>query len=121
MSKIKLEWFNREQNDPFKRFPCYGGIVIYDNKLKKLIYCEPKFTYFRATKDGIQTDLHYSSYTENYVKDFDLWASFPIHKCISELVTSPFDILYDLNRDYNSYFSLLPLDVIKKIISEITN
>jgi hypothetical protein len=83
------------------------------------MYCEPKYTYFEVTNNKIKTDLHYSSYTENHVKDFDLWANFPIHRCISELVTSPFDILYYLNKDNNSYFSILPLDVIKKIISEI--
>jgi len=119
MSKLNLEWFNREQNDPFKRSPYGGGIVVYHNKLKKLVYCEPEFTYFKDSRKGVKTDLHYSSYTENYVKNFNLWTNFPISNYINELVNNPFDILYDLNKDNNSYFSLLPLDVIKKIISEI--
>jgi hypothetical protein len=118
MSIVKLEWINKTKENPLKCIH-YGGIVIYHNKLNKIIYCTPKYTYFENS-NKIKT-LYYTSHYENNVKDFDLWAKFPIHDFINKIVNGPFDILYDLNIDNNSYFSFLPLDLIKKILFILTN
>ena len=120
MSKIKLDWTNKTKEDPFKCIH-YGGIVVYHNKLKKILYCTPKYTYFEMSDEKIKTDLRYNNYYENNVKDFDLWTSFLLYDHINDIVNGPFDILYDLNIDNNSYFSFLPLDLIENIIFILTN
>lgn len=115
MSLIKIEWTNKTNEDPYKKIH-REGIVVYHNKRKEIIHCHPSYTYFKISKKGIETDLHYSSFTENYVEDFDLWTKFSVNDYINHIVNKPFDVLYDLNMDTNSYFSLVPLDVIKIII-----
>ena len=123
---MQLQWINKADKDPLKEIH-YGGIVVYHNKLKKLVHCTPRYTYFEESSKGIEdpplagvkTDLYYTSYEENRVKDFDLWAEFNIQDYINDLVHKPFDILYDLKVNSKSYIKYMPSELIDTIVDQL--
>ena len=92
---------------------------MYHNQFKKLVHCTPRYTYYDQSAKGIKTDLYYSSYEENRVKDFDLWAEFNVQHYINDIVHKPFDILYDLKSNSKSYISCLPKELVDTIIDDL--